>query len=350
MAGGDRLVRERVEADAAARLEVVEEVDQALVEQRQPVLHARERPAGGDRFEQGIAGDGAKTPEVAGAKALDGRIVEHDLADRPELDPGNLAERALGQGIEGPDRLQDVAEQIEPERLRAAGREDVDDAAADRVFAGLDHRAAAPVAVAREAGEQGCAIDPAARLGREPAGDDQLGWRQLLEEGVDGGDHQLRPRRVLVEEAGERIQAPCHDVGIGRDPVVGQAVPGGQGHDLERRRKEAHELGEQGRPPTVARDVQQLGPGGVTCEPERVQPRGRGRHQALPGAHGQRLGLSIRGRLDEERSRWHRGGRRSVLSAREPEGPQALEQVVVVAGWHRRPTGDPVEQVLIGLA
>ena len=39
------LVGQRVEADPAAGLEIAEEVDEALVEQRQPMLHARERVA-----------------------------------------------------------------------------------------------------------------------------------------------------------------------------------------------------------------------------------------------------------------------------------------------------------------
>src|SRR5262249_49139955 len=138
------------------------------------------RPAGRDRLEQGIAGDRAEALQIAGAETLDRGRIEHDLADRPQLEAIDLAERALGQGIEGADRLEQVAKQIEPQRLFAAGREDVDDAAADRVLAGLDDGAAAPVAVARETGEQRLAIDLTAGLRREPAGADQLGRRQLL--------------------------------------------------------------------------------------------------------------------------------------------------------------------------
>ena len=59
------------------------------------------------------------------------------LAGGIDGQPLQLPGRALRVRIEGPDRFQRVAEEIEPDRLRGARREEVDDAAAHRVFAGL---------------------------------------------------------------------------------------------------------------------------------------------------------------------------------------------------------------------
>ena len=139
------------------------------MEQRQPVLHARIRPPRGYRFEQRIAGHRAELPKVADAEALDRGVVEQHLADRPQADLRDIALRALGQRVEGTDALELVAEQVEPKRAFAAARVDVDDAAAHGVFPRLHHGAAAPVAVAGQAGEQLGAVDPLPGAGREQA-------------------------------------------------------------------------------------------------------------------------------------------------------------------------------------
>ena len=115
--------------------------------------------ASGYRFEQRIAGCRAELLKVADPEPLDRGVVEQHLADRPQADLRDIAERALGQRVEGADTLEVVAEQVEPERAFAAAREDVDDAAAHGILARLHHRAAAPVAVAGEAGEQLGAVD-----------------------------------------------------------------------------------------------------------------------------------------------------------------------------------------------
>ncbi len=244
-------------------------------------------------FEQRIAGHGAEVPEIAASKALDGDPVEEDLADRPEVDPGDLAERALGQGVEGADALEDLAEQIEPERLLGPGREDIENAAADRIFAGLDHGAAAPIAVTGKAFEQPLAIEPLARLGGEKPGADRLGRRHPLDQRVDRGDHQPRAPGAAAEQAGERIEPPRHDVCVRRDPVIGQAVPGRDRQDLEIGREETGELGKEARPWAVPRDVQQMpdvGPGGMPRQEQRIQALDRRGHEPAGCVGGRFVG------------------------------------------------------------
>jgi len=55
----------------------------------------------------------------------------------------------LAGGLEDPDGVDLVAEEIEPERIFGAAGEDIDDAAALGEFAGFHHRVRTDVAVAR---------------------------------------------------------------------------------------------------------------------------------------------------------------------------------------------------------
>ncbi len=65
-----------------------------------------------------------------------------EFADRQQVRRARRL-RALGLGIEAADAFQRVAEEIEPHRAERARREQVEDAAAHRIFAGLHHRAGA---------------------------------------------------------------------------------------------------------------------------------------------------------------------------------------------------------------
>ena len=143
---------------------------------------------------------------------------------------------------------------------------------------------------------------------------------------------------------------------VRRYPVVGQAVPGGQDRHLERRREEAHELGQERRPRGVARDVQQLrgaGPAGELGEMTRVQALDRRGDQGAGGARAPASRPEGRApdqpREDPGRAEGMTGRVRSVRVIDEMEGLQEMEQLVVVARRHRRLARDPGEQVLIAL-
>ena len=77
-------------------------------------------------------------------------MVGVDLRRRVELDPVGLPERALREGGEEPDRLDLVAEELDPRRLVLGRAEDVEDAAADRELTAVGDLLAALVAGARE--------------------------------------------------------------------------------------------------------------------------------------------------------------------------------------------------------
>ena len=121
------------------------------MEQRQPVLHAGGAAAFADRLVEHVVGrGGAEGRDIAGAEQPDGVGGELELGHRHEVERAQLGGGALRLRIEHADRFQRVAEEIEPHRIAHAGREQIDDAAADGVVAGLAHGAGAGEAVELE--------------------------------------------------------------------------------------------------------------------------------------------------------------------------------------------------------
>ncbi len=257
LAGGHRVHGQVVEADLDRPVEVVEDGCQLVVEQRQPVLHARVVAAGGDGFEQRVVGDGAELAKIAGAKALARGRIEQHLAHRAELDRGEPVGGALGCRIEAADRFQRGAEEVEAHRLAAAGGKEIDQPAAHRIIAGLDHGADALVAIALEMLDQRVPVDLAAGLEEEVAGAHRVGRRQLLHQRVGGNEDEAGLRRGSFGQPVQRGEALGHDAGIGRDPVIGQAVPGRQRQHLDVGREEADELGQRRASLGVAGHVQE---------------------------------------------------------------------------------------------
>ncbi len=255
-----------IEGDLDRLVQIVEERCDPLVEERQPMLHAGIAAAGPDRLEERVAGDRAELLEIALPEALDRLLIEHDLADRPDLEPADTLQRALGQRVEGADRLDRAAEEVEPQRLLAGGREDVQQAAADGVLAGLDDRAGAGVAVATEIVDEGVPIEPGAGTRPEMPAPDGVRGGDTLKDRVGGGEHEPRPALPGVGETGQRLQPLRHDPRGRRDPVVGQAVPGREGQDLDGGREEPDEAGELRQARLVAGD-EEHGRGGTTAQP-----------------------------------------------------------------------------------
>ena len=115
LAGG--VVRQRLEHDRRSR-QIVEQCREAVVKQRQPMLHAGMAAALAHRMIEEIIGPGrAERLHIAEAEALDGFGGQLKLGHRDEIEAAQLVGRALALGIEAADGLQRVAEKIEPYRL-----------------------------------------------------------------------------------------------------------------------------------------------------------------------------------------------------------------------------------------
>ena len=221
-----RFRRVMVEQDRPLR-QIVEQRLQPIVEERQPVLDAGIAAPGRDRLvERVLPTHGSERAPVGGAEAGDRLWVEQHLADRDEVDGVRRLGAPLCQRVEPVQGLDHIAEIIEPHRALRIGREDVHDAAANGVVAGLHHRAGADEAVALQIVQQGLDIERSAGRERKGGVRQHRARRHPLHRRVDGGEHHAGSRRAIAQQADEAGQPPARDIGARRDPVVGQAVPG----------------------------------------------------------------------------------------------------------------------------
>ena len=130
------------------------------MEQRQPMLHAGIAPALADRLvEPVVSGRRAEGRHIGLPEAPDALGRELDLAHRHEVEGAQRAGRALRLRIEGADRFERVAEEVEAHRVRQPGGKEVDDAAAHGVFAGIAHGAGAQKAVRFEPRDELVGVD-----------------------------------------------------------------------------------------------------------------------------------------------------------------------------------------------
>jgi hypothetical protein len=138
------VVGEQIERDGGAA--VLEQRGKGIVEQRQPMLHALMLAPRRDRLVQRIvAGDRAEQSDITLAEGADDLGRQRHLAHRQELDDVAARRGALRIGVEGSDRFQRVAEEIEPDRIPSRGIE-VENAAAHGILPGIGDGAGARIA------------------------------------------------------------------------------------------------------------------------------------------------------------------------------------------------------------
>lgn len=145
--------------------EVIEEGDEAILEKREPVLHARQAAPVADRLVERVGG-GVRAEEfaVAGAEALDAGLVDQRLARRHEEVLLDRAGRALGVGVEEAQCFQLIAEEVETKPGIEARGHDVEDRAAHREFTRVDGGVGALVALTAQERDQAFVADLEARL------------------------------------------------------------------------------------------------------------------------------------------------------------------------------------------
>jgi hypothetical protein len=174
------LTRQMVEDDRRIR-QIVEDGLDRLEEEWQPMLHAGKAPALADRgVERVVARGGAEKFDVVAAEAAYRLGGQRDLAHRLEPQLAPLACRALRGRIEGADRFQRVAEEIEPQRLFRTGREKVENAAAHRILADIAHRWHALEAARLQPCYEIVHVDLVAGLRAQRLSGDEIERRHLL--------------------------------------------------------------------------------------------------------------------------------------------------------------------------
>jgi GNAT superfamily N-acetyltransferase len=329
-----RLRRHRQAAGGAARLEVGRQALFVVVhlggegrrvdgEDQGPLQHRQERGAGGEERQVVLpAREGAGAAQaldqlgrlgahvglllqqqLGKARGLDGAAgeeVEGEDADRVQRVLG-----ALRLGVEPADRLDGIAEEVEPDRRLLAGREEVEDAAAHREVAHLVNEVGAPIAVAGEM--RGEALEGVILAGAkgEDGGFEGGGQGQAAEEGARRGHHR---RAEAPEEAVDRHRL----LGAHLERHLGLLVGG------ERRRGEVDRLllaAEQagrlhpGQSVRLARHHHHQGAAEIACQkaPDPCRRRHRQAHDlhsaAGRGALGRRQEVAI-GRATAQRPGW----------------------------------------------
>ncbi len=232
---GERLDRNRTSFD------VVEQGFEPFVKQRQPMLHAGMAAAFAHRLVKYVVrAGGAKSRDVAGAKQADRLRGELKLRHRHQVERTQFVGGALGLRIEAADRFQRVAEEIEPHRRVHAGREQVDDAAADGVIAGFAHRRCAVEAIELEPLGDAGHRQQIAGCSRERLLANDIALRHALQNGIHRRQQDRRGVAALdAREPRQRRHALRDNTGVRRHPIVGQAVPRWEFQHFDVRRKEA---------------------------------------------------------------------------------------------------------------
>ena len=250
-----RLLGEWLDRERRSR-EEFEQRFQPMVEQRQPMLHAGGAAALAHCLVEHVVGaGGAELRDIAGAEQADGLGRELEFRHGHEVERAQLLGRALGFRIEAADRLQRVAEEIEPHRRRHAGGEQIDDAAAHRIVARLAHGGGAVEAVELEPLRDPRHRQEVSRRRRKRLAGDHLARRHALQDGVDGRERDCRALAPLdAGEARERGHALRHHPRMRRHAVVRQAIPGGKFQHLDVGREEGKRAGERGHALAVAAD------------------------------------------------------------------------------------------------
>src|SRR5690606_18121624 len=251
----ERLMRQVVEDDRRVR-QIVEYGLQPFVKEGQPVLHACEAATFAHRgVERVITGRRSESLYVSPAKAADRVGRQRHLAHRLQEQLAALADRALAGGIDGADRFQHVAEEIQSQRFVGAGSEEVHYAAADGEFADLAHRRHALEAGVLQPPYQLFHVQLIAGLGAQRLSFDQSrGWNPLQQRvggrqynGAVGSGGQRR-------HAGQCIQPARGGIGSRRNTIIRQAVPRRQVQNRQIRRSKGERLDDGWQTLPVARD------------------------------------------------------------------------------------------------
>ena len=162
-------------------------------------------------------------------------LVHRKLAPRQQSHLRHRIEAALAVRIEGADRIDFVAEQVDAIRHRRAHREQVDQPTAHGVFAGRDHLAYVAVAGEGELRLQRRLVE--LLLLREVKGiaGEEARRREAHECGRGRHQHHVD---LALPDAPERGEPLGDQVLVRREGVVGQGLPVGEDGDAQRRREE----------------------------------------------------------------------------------------------------------------
>ena len=258
---------------------IIEERVQLAIEQRQPMLHAHVSAAFADGFIEIVAARlGTEEGKIILAKTAHVFGGERHLRHGHQIEPAQLHEGALGLGIEGADGLQRIAEEVEADGLRQARRIEIENAAALGVFAGLAHGGGAQEAVGLEPAHEIIHVDGIAGGGGEAFARHPFARGHPLHQAIDGDAENARPvgGGTRARQTRQHGHAARGHRSIGRDAIIGLAIPGGELQRLDVGRGEGQHLHEGAGALSIARHMHE-GDGAIL--------RGAGEHAREIGGH-----------------------------------------------------------------
>ena len=212
-----------VQAQRCALGQVIEQRCRLFEKQRQPVFDAGRGDAVGDflvdRATRRIAlEDLAEALAEAGAAFF----VEREFARWQQADFRYRMKRALGVDVEGLDAFDFVVEQIQTEGQGSTHRKEVDQAAANRIFAWRDHLRDVGVTGQCQLGAELFRIKPLVLLEEEGIG----GQPVRRGEAINGSRGRNQQEVALAAgDAVERRQPFGNEVVVRRKAVIGQGFP-----------------------------------------------------------------------------------------------------------------------------
>ena len=213
--GGNRRRRVAVRDEDGILRQVIENARRFVEEQRQVILDAGAGDAGRNVLVDPRFGRVAlETLAEALAEMRAPLVVHRKLARRQQAHFRHRIDGALGIDVEGLDALDLVVEQVEPVGQLRTHRKEIDQAAANRVFAGRHH-----LRDVRVAGQR--------HLAAELLGVELLALPEL--ESVGG--HELRRRQPI--DCGRRRNEQDFHLALQRGPQRGKAL----GNEILMRRK-----------------------------------------------------------------------------------------------------------------
>lgn len=158
-------------------------------------------------------------------------------------------------GIKAARPVQHIAEEIEPDRPAITRRIDVDDTAPDGIIAGFHHGGGLRKPHADKKAAQCLFVDALADACGEGGLSQHVPRGDILRRGVQRGQ-QDEAIRHCVNQRGQCRHTRCRDVGIGRDPIIGQAIPSRKAENRHRRREEVQRIADLRQPLVVASNMQ----------------------------------------------------------------------------------------------
>ena len=181
------------------------------------------RPGGRNGPGPRRAAPAAAAPLARGALELVGATPrDEELAGRQERGVRRRTDGPLVGRVEATERVDLVAKEVDPDRQRLAGREDVDDAAAPGELAATGDLGGRLIAQVEQLAEQRIETDPGTG-GERPRSRRQVGRiDRPLQERLDAGDQDPGPTR---SPGGERRDPGGRLVGDELAPLVGQRGP-----------------------------------------------------------------------------------------------------------------------------